>query len=210
MGRKPWRKVWGDKLRSSPKWRKLTFAQRGFYFECLMMCDDATGQLRLRPGKPLETADLAYEFGARSEQIDRYLNRLERVGLLAREDGFWTLQNAVSLFRKCPTNARQMPDKCTTNAPQRDNGGKARQGVTSRLGDGRAKPIKTYLLTEVLKDAPDALSAEVRHALSGKKPGCEPVKTSIGRRFSRVTWHDDGSVEVWDIDAGIQTWPVPA
>lgn len=82
MGRKSWRKLWQDALRSSPKYRRLTASVKGCYLECLLLAND-DGKLLLRPGVPLTVADIAFEMNTREHTAEKWVTKLLDVGLLA-------------------------------------------------------------------------------------------------------------------------------
>lgn len=99
MGRKPWRKLWQDKLRSSPKWTRLRMADKGFWFECFQMAQE-DGRLMLRPGVPLTVEHLAYEFRSRHSTVKGWMNALEDAGLAATTDGTFALTGMTALLQR--------------------------------------------------------------------------------------------------------------
>ena len=90
VGRKPWRALWADALRSSPKWSRLTLTQRGFWLECFLMAK-ADGRLLLRPGVPLSITDLAYECRCNTNRLRACMDALIRTGLAVDEGGCFRL-----------------------------------------------------------------------------------------------------------------------
>jgi len=112
MGRKPWRKLWQDKLRSSPKWTRLRMADKGFWFECFQMAQE-DGAMMLRPNKPLTPRDLAYEFRTRECTVQGWMDALVNAGLAEQNDGVFSLTGMTTLlqvYHKRPTGVAQHDD----------------------------------------------------------------------------------------------------
>ena len=78
---KPWKKLWVEKLRSSPKWMLLTLSERGFYMECLMLCND---EGEVRTGEHWYSwRDISRDFNTRIRTAQRIAKRLVEMDLLA-------------------------------------------------------------------------------------------------------------------------------
>ncbi len=61
MKRKPWKKIWHEKLLSSTRFRRLRPYDRGIYFTLILLADE-TGKV-LSGNRPLFSDDLAFELG---------------------------------------------------------------------------------------------------------------------------------------------------
>ena len=88
--RQPWKKLWHEKMLSSPRFRRLSPYDRGVYFTLLLLADKDG---RVVSGKrALSAADVAYELGRERSysSIDSSIARLvaDGCGLVERaEDG---------------------------------------------------------------------------------------------------------------------------
>ena len=149
MGHNPWRKIWHDRLRSSPKWTRLRTVERGFWFDCFLIAKD-DGRLELLPDTPLTPQDLSYEFRNRREIIEKWILKLTNVGLMEKRDGFIWL---VGMSDLCQMSAKRLPTDCQMSAkPLRKPGVSAENaqmetssdnGLRVRSSAGGAKSLST-------------------------------------------------------------------
>lgn len=122
MGRRSWRKLWQDALRSSPKWSRLRAAEKGCYLECFLLAND-DGELLLRPGVPLTVEDLAFEMNTRPHTAAKWVETLLSVGLLASQTGLisvasWGERQKVDMkWDTSETSARPTPKDLQPHKP---------------------------------------------------------------------------------------------